>query len=1351
VLSFGTLIDGGDDDDTILLFAGGNIDGAVSGGGFDGFGAGEDVATTLFGGEGSDDVLVAAAGNISDLVIDLGEGDNVARVLTSTDVASVFAGTALDVVADDLDLGLGGSGGGIRRVSVVAGGGDDSVTLVDHNAIDSEEILIDVGDGDNTVSIYAGLSGSGGSSIDGDLTVTGGDGRDTVLLAAHGLIDDVEIDVGNGDNIVTLVNSSDLGLIEGYTLDDDEDIQDVTIRAGSGDDIVSLISDDDIDDDNLIDVGNGDNLVSLYADLGGSGTIEDGTTVRGGSGDDTVFAAANGDIEQVFLDLGDGDNVVTLVNSSDLGLVEGYALGDGDEDIDEEVSIVSGSGNDVVTLIAHDDIQVDNEADDTGLFIDVGDGDNRISMYAGLSGGGDIEDFVTVTAGSGDDTVFAAANGTIEEALFELGDGDNAIRLVTSTALDTIRGYEDDTLDNSIDYDIDADDIQTLTITGGSGRDNVGLVAGDDVQEILIEAGDGDNTIELYADVNDNDSGDIEDVVVNGGAGADVVTGGAASTIRDSAFDLGDGNNVVSLFTSTDVAPVVGFEYDGHVVDVESYAFDGGNIDSVSVETGDGFDEVTLVSGNEIVNTTIQTGDGGGSVNLYADLGNADDGDDGNVRNVEVTTGDGDDAVVVAASGNIDGGSEFNLGDGDDSLVLTTVTFADGFNDANDLIAGFSWLGGNIEDVTVDAGAGDDRISISADTLARVSVDAGDGDDTVELFRLVGEDGEEDGFIVSGGDGLDTLILSGNYDSEGEGGVFDNVDLGHYVGFEQLILSDGGSGDISLFDDSGPFGELFGTDRLRLLRTNGENNEIVLETGGSIENVTIDGAGGDDSFALGIVDLSFEFTSGPSGGTSEFDNITVIGGTGEDAAFVFSNHENAELSFHGVENLLLVNTEEVTVDIRADGNLDDTFIIRDGIAGATFNFHDEANATVFGGNGDDVINLLAGGRLVLVEGEDVDVPLPVGSGGGTGSSVESVFGSAAYDLVIINDGGNDDPVTSDLRYLDLGGGDDLLYVAGNDFAIGGGDFIATLDGGAGDDLLILAGIGNEDSMAGGISLGDAYVIGFETVQGSDLGDDIHIHSDAVLVLGGNGDDFIEVTQDAQIIIGGLGNDSIEAGDGAQVIYGGNFDLDSGFGDHNDPALDFNFGNTPAGGSDYFAQGADDGVAPLSGSLRDERRVFEGDLLQFQDDIAGRNQVDLIYDFQVANDSIGGGGNFDSLDLGGFNGVDFVFRDLDNNNDGVSDFDGFNDVLDADGDVLFYSLVRPDALFGPWNYRNLEDNSAYYAVGNYDEVSNRFEFDSEGDDLLFFRTDGSAENQNLLTNESMVILVGFTPLVPTGAG
>ena len=144
-------------------------------------------------------------------------------------------------------------------------------------------------------------------------------------------------------------------------------------------------------------------------------------------------------------------------------------------------------------------------------------------------------------------------------------------------------------------------------------------------------------------------------------------------------------------------------------------------------------------------------------------------------------------------------------------------------------------------------------------------------------------------------------------------------------------------------------------------------------------------------------------------------------------------------------------------------------------------------------------------------------------------------------------------------------------------------------------------------------------------------------------------------------------------------------------------------------------------------------------------VDGRAQVDLIYDFQVLNDSVGGGGNYDALDIGS------IFSDLDVNDDGETDFDGLHDVVDGSGNILFHSLVRPESLLGPVGPSNLEDDSSYYALGHYDADTHKFTFDQTGDDLLFLRTDGIAANHNLATNHSIVVLVGFAGIVPSGGG
>jgi len=1371
---------GGDDNDTIIAAATQSIaESTFTGGGGDDLiqlYAGSDLGSglELFSGDGS-------SGVIGLVHVDAGDGsDSVSLVADSISLVSPFSTLVPDrdtfrqglydsAFTSALDDGLDPQEADVAATEIVDASADISFDA-------ASTILtggISTGDGDDLVEVYAGLSSDAKSdgSFDGGLfgleVLTGND-NDTVAIAAGEDIAFVDVGLGGGDDVLIIATSTDLGDFGDYASFDGGNINAVTVDGGDGADQITLVSGLDIgttfsfdgNDGPLgtgsilslgveVDGGGGDDTIKLYADLSdGAGGIISSVDVAAGEGDDTVVAAASFEIWDSTFDLGDGADHLTLITSTDRDTVEGFDFHGGNI---EGVTVDGGDGDDVVTFVAGEDIHAyqvvsfgdgfDDSSPVSGDFtfdtlIDVGDGDNTVSLFAGLNGLGNIED-ITVTAGEGDDTVTAIATGYILGSVFDLGGGDNVLRLATSTELDSIQGYEaDDGVNERKYFDFDGQDIGNVTVTAGSGDDDLTLVAGYEIYDLDIDVGDGDNIVRLYQDLGNNDLSStddlqIADVTLVSGSGDDTILAVAAGDIEESTFDLGDGNNVLEFYTTSDLGGFAGFEYDGHVVGDETYRFDGDDIQDSTITAGDGSDTVLLVAGDDIDTVTIDVGDGDNDVKLYADFrgdGSPDtapiDDSAGDVVDVDFVAGSGGDTVVAAASGNI-ADSTFDLGDGDNDLVLTTFTSEDPTNEGQDPIGGFTFDGGNIEDVTVIAGSGSDHIVLSSgEYINLVSIDAGSGDDLIELHGNLQINGEDSVFFVDGGLGIDTVVLDGYAGNFGDNAVTNDV-LAHLSHVEQLILGDDSEGDISLVDlpsdVSGPLGEVFGTDHLRLVRSNSEDNLIFIETGGSIEDVTIDGAGGDDSFVFGGEDLSSE----SSLLTSEFDDLTVVGGSGEDVAFVYSTHEDAHLTFEGVEALVLLNSEDVTVDLFADGDYTDTVILRGSFAGnvdATFNFHDAANATVFGGNGDDVVNLLDGGRLVLLEGNSDDFDGgPFGGFSGRGASVESVFGSAASDLVVISDAGDSDTTLgSGLDYLELSGGTDTLYIAGNYFSVGG-----TLDGGGGQDTLILFGNGSEDdSVPGGINLEDAHVIGFETVQGSDLGDYIHIHSGATLVWGG------------------MGNDYIEAGLGAQVIYGGNFDLVTGDGDAD--SSDFNFGNTAAGGSDVFHQGAEDGVAPVDATYADASRIQDGDSLTFGV-VGGRAQVDLIYDFQVLNDSVGGGGNYDALDIGS------IFSDLDVNDDGETDFDGLHDVVDGSGNILFHSLVRPESLLGPVGPSNLEDDSSYYALGRYDADTHKFTFDQTGDDLLFLRTDGIAANHNLATNHSIVVLVGFAGIVPSGGG
>jgi hypothetical protein len=107
-------------------------------------------------------------------------------------------------------------------------------------------------------------------------------------------------------------------------------------------------------------------------------------------------------------------------------------------------------------------------------------------------------------------------------------------------------------------------------------------------------------------------------------------------------------------------------------------------------------------------------------------------------------TGDGNDSIRVTNSelGRVD----INLGEGDDSLTFVNVAF-----DARHIVFPFSEYGG------IDAGSGNDTVSLKNCTCEIMLLTMGDGDDTVNLTNCV--------FVTAdlfGGDGTDELNLVHN-------------------------------------------------------------------------------------------------------------------------------------------------------------------------------------------------------------------------------------------------------------------------------------------------------------------------------------------------------------------------------------------------------------------------------------------------------------------------------------------------------------------------------------------------------------------------------------------------------------
>jgi len=254
--------------------------------------------------------------------------------------------------------------------------------------------------------------------------------------------------------------------------------------------------------------------------------------------------------------------------------------------------------------------------------------------------------------------------------------------------------------------------------------------------------------------------------VGNGGEGG--VGGNAAAAIRDSALNTGLGNDRISLFAT-------------------AIGGDGGDANGGSRNT------VKNPAGPTIVGNGGQGGDGGGAsatienVSISAGAGNdkisvfataiAGDGGDANGGNRNTVVNPAD--TVVVGNGGIGGaGGEailsisnlsINAGTGNDRISVVSKAVGGDGGDANggngNVVKGLAKLaatgtGANgfditaeIRSVTVDGGAGNDQISISLSAnlaAASKSTLASMGTATLMLIDSV----------FSGGDGNDTFTLS---------------------------------------------------------------------------------------------------------------------------------------------------------------------------------------------------------------------------------------------------------------------------------------------------------------------------------------------------------------------------------------------------------------------------------------------------------------------------------------------------------------------------------------------------------------------------------------------------------------
>ena len=240
--------------------------------------------------------------------------------------------------------------------------------------------------------------------------------------------------------------------------------------------------------------------------------------------------------------------------------------------------------------------------------------------------------------------------------------------------------------------------------------------------------------------------------------------------------------------------------------------------------------------------------------------------------------------------------------------------------------------------------------------------------------------------------------------------------------------------------------------------------------------IRFEGSSNDDVFVGDVLDDRLLGRQGDDALTGGDGRDFINGGVGVDTA-----DYSLETGSSGVE-----------VNLRAERGFDtfglrDTLISIENVTGSDF------ADRIFGDDGDNRIDGLAGNDVINAKGGD-----------------DSVFGGVGADDIV------------------LGAGDDVAFGGGGDDVIGGRVGDDEINGGVGADILLgqlgddtISGDDGADMINGGL--------GADTIDGGDGDDEILGRNDDDIINGGDGDDFINA---------GVGNDRIDGGLGDDVLIGG---------------------------------------------------------------------------------------------------------------------------------------------------------------------------------------------------------------------